>query len=165
MRFPFGTKASRPLACLALAALTASVAASDRDKRTEIPTAVARTVSFAKEVQPLLAARCGSCHLHGKKNGGFRMDSRELFLAGGDSGPVVKVGKSAESTIIRLVAALRPDERMPPDGPILSNEHVAILRAWIDQGLKWEGGAEVTKKSPKDYSADEAEAAGLCAVQ
>src|SRR5262245_2564019 len=133
------------LACLLFASLSAGASAGDRDRRTELPAAASRTVSFAKDVQPLLAARCGSCHLNGKKNGGFRMDSRELFMAGGDSGPVVKVGKSAESTLIRLVAALRPDERMPPEGPILSNEHVGILRAWIDQGLKWEDGAAVAR--------------------
>lgn len=137
--------------------------AQDRDKRTEIPAAISRTVSFVKDVQPLLAARCGTCHLNGKKSGGLRMDTRELLLAGGESGPVVKVGKSAESLMIRLVAALTADERMPPQGPILTNEHVGILRAWIDQGLKWDGN--FVAKAPKDLTAPEAEAAGLCPVQ
>jgi YHS domain-containing protein len=139
------------------------VSAQDRDKRTEIPAAIERAVSFGKDVQPLLAARCGTCHLNGKKSGGLQMDTRELLLAGGASGPVVKVGKSGESELIRLVAALTPDERMPPKGPILSNEHVGILRAWIDQGLKWDGSAAA--KAPKDLTAPEAEAAGLCPVQ
>jgi YHS domain-containing protein len=139
-------------------------AAADRDQRTQIPAAVPRTVSFAKEVQPLLAARCGTCHLNGKKSGGFRMDSRELFLQGGDSGPVVKAGSSGESPLIRLVAALDPENRMPPQGPILSNDHVGILRAWIDQGLKWEAGV-TSLKPPEQLTALEAEAAGLCAVR
>src|SRR6185295_14590895 len=127
------------------------------------PAAVGRVVGFSKDVRPLLTARCGGCHMNGKKSGGFRMDSRELFLAGGDSGAVVKVGKSGDSSLIRLVAALEPDNRMPPQGPILSNEHVGVLRAWIDQGLKWDGN--FVTKSPKDLTAPEAEAAGLCPVQ
>jgi YHS domain-containing protein len=150
--------------CLAVALAAAGAAATERDQRTEVPAAVGRTVSFSKDVQPLLAARCGQCHLNGKKSGGFRMDSRELFLKGGDSGPVVKVGASGDSPLVRLVAALEADNRMPPRGPILSNEHVGILRAWIDQGLKWEDGTAAAK-DPKDLTAAEAEAAGLCPVQ
>src|SRR5688572_6049628 len=85
-----------------------------RDRRTEIPAAVQRAVSFSKDVAPLLVARCGSCHLNGKKNGGLRMDTRELFLAGGSSGAVVKAGHSGDSPLIRLVAALDAENRMPP---------------------------------------------------
>ncbi len=91
--------------CLAVGLVTAGVGAADRDQRTAIPAAVPRAVSFSKDVRPLLAARCGSCHLNGKKSGGFRMDSRELFLKGGESGPVVEIGKSSDSPLIRLVAA------------------------------------------------------------
>lgn len=149
---------------LALGLAPAVVDAADRDQRTEVPAAVQRAVSFLKDVRPLLTARCGSCHLNGKKSGGFRMDSRDLFLAGGDSGPVVKVGQSGDSRLIRLAAALAADNRMPPQGPILSNEHVGILRAWIDQGLKWEDSTQAVK-DPKDLTAEEAEAAGLCPVQ
>lgn len=146
------------------ASITAVSSAAERDQRTEIPAAAKHTVSFAKEVRPLLAARCGTCHMNGKKNGGFRMDSRTLFLDGGDSGPAVVLGKSGESLLIRLVAALNPDERMPPQGPVLSNEHVGILRAWIDQGLKWEETIATAKKS-EELTAAGAEAAGLCPVQ
>lgn len=149
---------------LTIGAIAVLAKGADRDQRTEIPTAVQRTVSFSKEVLPLLTARCGSCHMNAKKSGGLRMDSRELLLQGGDSGPVIALGKSGESHLIRLVAALNPDQRMPPQGPILSNEHVGILRAWIDQGLKWEETVASGKK-PEELTAAEAEAAGLCPVQ
>ena len=77
-------------------------------------------------------------------------------------GAVVEIGKSGDSPLIKLVAALRPDNRMPPEGPILSNEHVGILRAWIDQELKWEAGPP-TARQPDQLSASEAEAAALLA--
>lgn len=153
----------RLVACLILGT-GAGAGAAERDQRTEIPAAVRRPVSFRKDVQPLLAARCGQCHLNGKKSGGFRLDSRDLVLAGGTSGPVLKVGHSDESLLIKLVAALEPDNRMPPEGPILSNEHVGILRAWIDQGLPWEDGTQAVKDT-QDLTAAEAEAAGLCPVK
>jgi YHS domain-containing protein/mono/diheme cytochrome c family protein len=146
-----------------VAAMVAVAAAAERDQRTEVPAAADRAVSFSKDVGPLLAARCGNCHTNGKRSGGFRMDSRELFLAGGNSGPVVRQGQSGESRLIQLVAAFDPEDRMPPEGPILSNEHVGILRAWIDQGLEWETDAVATKP-PGELTAAEAEAAGLCPV-
>jgi YHS domain-containing protein len=158
------TIAVRLLASLFIGLHLPQSTAADRDMRTEIPALVQRTVNFSKEVRPLLAARCGSCHLNGKKSGGFRMDSRELFLKGGDAGPAVEIGQSGESRLIKLVAALEADNRMPPEGPILSNEHVGILRAWIDQGLKWEEDSKAVKP-PEQLTAAEAEAAGLCAVR
>jgi YHS domain-containing protein len=160
-----GTKMLRTMRCAIGFALFLAwpVFSAERDQRTEIPPAAGRTVSFSKDVYPLLAARCGNCHTNGKRSGGFRMDSRELLLAGGDSGPVLQPGQSGESRLIQLVAALDADDRMPPEGPILSNEHVGVLRAWIDQGLKWDADA-VAPKPPEELTAAEAEAAGLCPV-
>jgi hypothetical protein len=149
--------------CLVLGSSSVLLSA-DRDQRTQVPAAVTRTVGFRTEVQPLLTARCGICHMNGKKSGGLSMDSRELFLNGGASGPVVEIGKSGTSPLIKLVAALEADNRMPPEGPILSNEHVGILRAWIDQGVKWEEGVAAVK-APEEMTAAEAEAAGLCPVR
>ena len=74
------------LAGLALGLDPTGASAADRDQRTEIPAAVTRDVRFGKDVRPLLAARCGGCHMNGKKSGGFGMDTRESFLKGGDSG-------------------------------------------------------------------------------
>jgi hypothetical protein len=52
-------------ALLMLGLGTGGAWSEDRDQRTEIPAAVQCDVSFAKDVQPLLAARCGNCHLNG----------------------------------------------------------------------------------------------------
>ena len=78
------------------------------------------------------AARCLGCHDADRRKGGFRLDRRESFLAGGDSGPVLEVGKSAESLLIEKVAGLDPPT-MPPKGEPLTPEQVGLLRAWIDQ--------------------------------
>ena len=52
-------------------------------------------------------------------------------------------GDSANSRLIHLVAAIEPDEAMPPDGTRLSPAEVGLLRAWIDQGANWPDGADV----------------------
>ncbi|MCG3195699.1 MAG: hypothetical protein GHCLOJNM_00166 [bacterium] len=107
---------------------------------TEVPAAATHTVSFDKEIKPILNRSCVQCHGRGKARGGFKIDSRETLLAGGENGPVLEIGKSQSSRLIRLVAGVEKDEVMPPDGERLTPEKVGLLRAWIDQGLEWEEG-------------------------
>ena len=94
-------------------------------------------VDFARDVAPLLHNRCSTCHGAGQQMGGLRLDSRETTLRGGNSGPAIKPGKSAESTLIRLVSSADPKRFMPLSGPRLTSGEVDILRAWIDQGAAW----------------------------
>ncbi len=106
----------------------------------KIPPAVSRKIDFAEDVKPILARSCTKCHANGKRKGGFNIDHIHTFVGGGDSGPAVVAGKGAESLLIELVLSNDPDERMPVKGDPLSLEEVAILRTWIDQGIKWEKG-------------------------
>src|SRR5205823_6849455 len=56
------------------------------------------------------------------------------------SGAVVVFGKSGQSQLVRLVAGLEKERVMPAQGPRLKAEQIGLLRAWIDQGLKWDAG-------------------------
>ncbi|MDZ4858835.1 MAG: DUF1549 domain-containing protein [Candidatus Hydrogenedentes bacterium] len=103
----------------------------------ELPVAAKQTVDFANDIHPILAERCADCHMGGQFKGGFSMDSRESFLEGGESGPAVIAENSAESRLIKLVSGADPDLVMPPKGDRLSAEQIGLLRAWIDQGIKW----------------------------
>jgi hypothetical protein len=109
-----------------------------------LPPAVERTVDFVADVQPLLKNRCYACHGPKHQESGLRLHRRELAFRGGDGGPVIVPGKSAESRLIRYVAGLEADKLMPPDGEgeRLSPEQVGILRAWIDQGAAWPASAD-----------------------
>ena len=102
-------------------------------------------VVFARDIRPLLEARCVACHGRGRDKGGLRLDTRESLLQGGDSGAVVKPGKSGESLLIELVAGIDPDNVMPRKGQQLSAAEVGRLRAWIDQGLPWEDGVSFAR--------------------
>src|SRR4029077_15932777 len=67
---------------------------------------------------------------------GLRLDLRQNALRGGDYGPVIIPGKSAESKLIKRVVDGDGAMQMPPSGP-LSSEDIGILRAWIDQGVEF----------------------------
>ena len=114
----------------------------------KLPAPVNRPVDFVKDIKPLFDASCVQCHAKGKSKGGFSIETREALLKGGDGGPAVVPGKSADSRLIHLVAALDPDNVMPVKGTRWTSDQVALVRAWIDQGAKWEGGVTFARPPP-----------------
>jgi len=106
------------------------------------PTAVA-PIDFAKDIQPILETSCVRCHGALKPKGGLRLDTRDAALRGGAGGLAILPGRSAESRLIHAVARLDADTQMPPagKGEPLTTEQVGKLRAWIDQGVKWDAAA------------------------
>jgi mono/diheme cytochrome c family protein len=114
----------------------------------QLPLAASHTVDFAKEIKPILSTSCAQCHGRGKDKGGFKLDTRETFLKGGDSGPAAMPSKSAESLLIQLVAAVDPDNVMPKKGTRLTAEQVGLLRAWIDQGVNWDASVTFARSEP-----------------
>ncbi len=57
---------------------------------------------FEKRVRPLLVKRCYECHVEKEEpEGGLRLDSRERFLRGGDTGPAIVPGKPKSQLVDR----------------------------------------------------------------
>ncbi len=107
-----------------------------------LPAAVARPVDFTREIAPILNASCISCHGAERQKGGYRLDSPTAAVRGGEAhSPAIVPGDSAASPLIRLVAGLGPDTRMPAKGDPLTPEQIGLLRGWIDQGAKWPANA------------------------
>ena len=104
-------------------------------------------LDFAHEIVPILQKRCAKCHSGTQKKGGFSINTRQSFLAGGDSGPAVVLRKSAESSLIERVTSEDPDLRMPPEGERLTRAQLDLLRRWIDLDLSWEDGFAFGKLS------------------
>ena len=48
----------------------------------KLPAAATRPVDFAKDIQPLFADRCYSCHGSGKQESAFRLDQKVAALKG-----------------------------------------------------------------------------------
>ncbi|MBO0722697.1 MAG: DUF1549 domain-containing protein, partial [Blastocatellia bacterium] len=96
-------------------------------------------VSFDRDIRPIIAAHCLSCHGE-KRSGGLRLDARATAMRGGVSGPVIVPGKAAESLLYQRITAPNEDERMPPVGERLSPAEVSALKAWIDTGAVWPNG-------------------------
>jgi hypothetical protein len=122
----------------------------------QLPPAAAGTVDFVRDVQPILAGNCLDCHGAHKHEGQLRWDNKEMALQGGERGPDVIPGRSAESRMIQWVSGLEPDLIMPPKGARLTAGQIGILRAWIDQGAPWPESASVKAVNPRKHWAFQA---------
>lgn len=91
---------------------------------------------FEQKIRPVLVQHCYSCHSVAaqqakKLQGGLFLDSAEGTLNGGETGPAIVKGNSAES---HLIKALKYDGmEMPPSGK-LSPEIIADFVKWVDMG-------------------------------
>ena len=106
-------------------------------------TAAEPPVDFARDVRPILSDRCFSCHGpdESKRQVGLRLDTEDgAKKPHGAHIPVVP-GDPAGSEMIKRVTQQNPAMRMPPtwsDRKPLSEKEVATVRAWIQQGAKWQ---------------------------
>jgi uncharacterized membrane protein len=115
--------------------------ATDGAPHVGIPPALPHTINFDKDIHPIFQNSCGKCHLAGKAKGGFRMDSRDELLRGGETGASIVPGNGASSYLVELVAGLDPDKIMPEKGRRLTTHEIALIRTWIDQGAPWGTGS------------------------
>lgn len=97
-----------------------------------------KRVDYNEEVKPILNKHCMACHGGVKKAGNVSFLFEHEMLQPGKSGkvPVVK-GNADASEMIRRILSKDPDERMPKDGPGLSEEEVDLLKKWVNQGAEW----------------------------
>ncbi len=92
---------------------------------------------FIEKVQPILSAKCYSCHGSQKQKGDYRLDQPESILKGGKSGDVsVKPGDPGQSHLVRrILLPSENDDAMPPSGkePLSADEIMTIV-TWVKDG-------------------------------
>ncbi len=91
------------------------------------------TELFEKKIRPLLAEHCLDCHGSKKQKGGLRLDSRDGWAKGGESGPAIIPGKPDQSLLIKGVRHADKDFKMPPDTR-LSQAQIDDLIQWVKLG-------------------------------
>ena len=103
----------------------------------------AERVRFNRDVLPILADQCLSCHgfEKSKREAGLRLDRREGATAKLDSGSVAIVpGQLAGSELWSRITSEDESLRMPPakTGKALTPAQRETLRRWIEQGAEYE---------------------------
>lgn len=99
-----------------------------------------REVSFAADVQPLFAERCGRCHVPGQAGheaSGLGLDSYEALMKGTKYGQVVIPGDPLSSVLNMLIEGRAdPSIAMPHGEAPLSPEEQQLVRRWVEQGAQ-----------------------------
>ena len=72
--------------------------------------APAAAVDFERDIRPLLAERCVSCHGEKKQKAQLRLDRRAEAMKGGENGPVIVAGKPGESALLKAVTSADADK-------------------------------------------------------
>lgn len=97
------------------------------------------SVSFAKDVKPLLARRCFACHGPTASEGGLQLDDRTTAFAELDSGlRAIVPGDMEQSALIARIVSDDESIRMPPEGAPLTPREIDTLKLWIAAGAPWE---------------------------
>ena len=91
-------------------------------------------VDFARQIRPILKARCVACHGPLKQSGGLRLDTAASLVRGGDTGPSIEAGNSSGSELVSRISAEDLAVRMPPEGEPLSADQIELFRRWIEAG-------------------------------
>jgi len=124
---------------------SATTPATDLSK---LPPAAKKTVDFKTDIYPILAGKCFDCHGGSTGDTSVRLDLRSEILGRTSGKSLVKIGDAGGSRLLHLVAGLVADKPMPPKGDRLTTEQVGLLRAWVEQGLKWDDTVLPPEKRP-----------------
>ncbi len=93
---------------------------------------------FETRVRPVLVEHCYTCHsADTKPAGGLRVDDRNGLLAGGSSGAAVVPGDPGSSLLLKRVAHKDAARRMPKEGQPLTEDQIAAITRWIQDGAPW----------------------------
>lgn len=102
--------------------------------------ALAVDLDYYRDIYPFLKANCISCHNKTTTKADLNMETPELMIKGGESGPSIVPGKSAESLVVAASQHKKDMEMPPPNNKSgaqsLSPAEIALLKQWIDQGAK-----------------------------
>jgi mono/diheme cytochrome c family protein len=111
-----------------------------------IPAATGKeTVSFSRDVAPLLISNCNGCHYNGTRNsGGLQFNAFAGLIKGGDSGVALKPTKPEESLLIKKLRGTE-GARMPMGRSPLSDEQIQLVATWIQEGATFDGQSKDAK--------------------
>ena len=105
---------------------------------------------YANMVQPILEAKCISCHNSKKAKGELVMETTELLLKGGKDGNLWDSTQDDFGLMMqRIHLPLESRKHMPPQGkPQLTDDEADILYRWIKSGANF--SAKVASLPEKD---------------
>lgn len=105
-----------------------------------VAAAASAKVSFTREIAPILAKKCVTCHGPEKAKGNYQLHTFEMLLKPGASKTAAVIpGQPAKSELFRLLVTQDADDRMPQKDDPLPKAQIALIEKWIQQGAQFDG--------------------------
>ncbi len=97
------------------------------------------TISYNRDIRPIINAECIGCHGGVKKSSGLSFLTRAEALDTAESGvPAIIPGNAAASELIKRLRHHDPEYRMPLEAQPLSEETIEKFEQWVEEGAAWE---------------------------
>lgn len=96
------------------------------------------TISYYKDIRPIIQQHCQGCHQPAKAQGGYVMTSHgDLFKETVNNVAGVVAGKPNESELVKQIVSQKGEKPAMPRGKEpLTEREVTIIKKWIEQGAK-----------------------------
>src|SRR5205085_1357755 len=104
--------------------------------------------TYDEDVLPVFKQHCANCHGNDKQKGGLNLATFAALQQGGSSGAVVTPGEPDKSRVYTLPAH-KEEPKMPPKGDRIPEAQLALVRLWIEQGARENGGSKAVAVKPK----------------
>ncbi len=119
---------------VAVASVIFMATACENDKYADELPVVKDSISFARDIQPILTSQCAGCHNPANVAPDLRTGYAYESLREDEEGVIP--GNSEESELMEMLERKSADgNNMPPSTP-LSPLHLALIKKWIDEGAK-----------------------------
>lgn len=125
----------------------------------------AQDIDYKKQIAPILASKCNSCHTAKKKESdkkpkaGLALDTPLGIRSGG----VLEVGDALSSELyVRVSLPKTAEDLMPPldEGGPLSSREIELIKKWIDDGARF-GSSDTEGLSKLDDTLDARKVLGM----
>jgi mono/diheme cytochrome c family protein len=108
-------------------------------------------VDYVRDIRPILAQHCYSCHNGKVQKGKLRLDTAALIRKGGRQGPAIIPGKAEQSLLIEAVKGSEGITQMPYNKPPLAPAQIRLLADWIGQGARAPANEKASDGSGRDH--------------
>ena len=111
---------------------------------------------FEKKIRPVMVERCYECHSATAKKlkGKFKLDSKEDFEKGGESGAAIVPSDPEKSLLIKAIRYKDEDLQMPPKNKKLPDEQIHDFEQWVKMGAPYPATAKKVEAKATDPMAE-----------
>jgi hypothetical protein len=93
--------------------------------------------TYEKQIGPFFKTYCLGCHDGGDDGkGGLNLLTFKTLMEGGDNGPAIVAGKSAESRMVQMLLGTAKPKMPPKDSKQPTAEEIERVKQWVDLGAK-----------------------------